>query len=124
MTPFEQLGGLDGVRALVDRFYDAMEARPEAAPIRAMHAADLSESRRKLWMFLVGRLGGPPIYVEERGHPRLRARHMPFSIGPAEASQWMFCMDIALNECVTDERLCAELHAFFQEVAAHMHNQG
>lgn len=122
-SAYELLGGEDGVRRLVDRFYDAMETLPEAAPIRAMHPTDLAESRRRLWMFLVGRFGGPPIYVEERGHPRLRARHLPFPIGESEAAQWMACMEVALNEVVEDEGVRAELKAFFGQVASHMRNR-
>jgi hemoglobin len=123
VTAFERLGGEEGIRRLVDRFYDVMDTHPEARPIRLLHPTDLSESRRKLWMFLVGRFGGPQIYVQERGHPMLRARHMPFPIGPAEASQWVLCMDTALNELVPDEPFRKELREFFRMVAEHMHNQ-
>lgn len=123
LTPYERLGASEGVRRLVDLFYDAMDRDARAQGIRAMHASDLSESRRKLWMFLVGRFGGPPIYVEERGHPRLRARHMPFPIGPGEAEQWMMCMDQALEEVVSDLAFRTELREFFRGVAAHMQNR-
>jgi hemoglobin len=123
VTAFELLGGADGVRRLVDRFYDVMETDPAARAVRALHPADLGESRRKLWMFLVGRLGGPPIYVEERGHPRLRARHLPFPIGADEAAQWMGCMDEALEAVVADDSLRSELRAFFAQVAEHMRNR-
>ena len=123
MSAWELLGGDDGVRRLVDRFYDEMATLPEAAPIRAMHPADLAESRRRLWMFLVGRLGGPPIYVQERGHPRLRARHLPFTIGVDEARQWMLCMERALEACVAPGPLRDELRDFFGQVAAHMINR-
>lgn len=122
MTPFEALGGEEGVRALVDRFYDAMETLPEAEGIRRMHPQDLGESRRKLWMFLVGRFGGPPVYEQERGHPRLRARHMPFPVGADEARQWMACMDVALAD-ISDDQLAIELRAFFSQVAEHMRNR-
>ncbi len=123
MTPFEQLGGLDGVRALVDRFYDEMERLPEAAGIRAMHPPDLSSSREKLWMFLVGRLGGPQLYIERYGHPRLRARHMPFPIAEAEARAWMACMDVALSALVTEAALHQELRTFFADTADFMRNR-
>ena len=88
-TFFELLGGeVDGaikIRALVEAFYDVMDTDPKAAPIRAMHAADLSSAREKLFMFLVGWTGGPQLYIERYGHPMLRKRHMPFChrrIGP------------------------------------------
>lgn len=123
MSAYELLGREEGIRRLVDRFYDEMHALPEAAGIRAMHATDLRESRRKLWMFLVGRFGGPPLYEQERGHPRLRARHLPFAIGVGEAEQWVTCMDRALEAEVTHEALRAELSAFFRGVADHMRNR-
>jgi hemoglobin len=117
-----QLGD-EGVRRLVDTFYDAMDQLPEAADIRAMHAKDLRESRRKLASFLIGRFGGPQTYVEERGHPRLRARHLPFAIGVAEAGQWLTCMEVALVREVPDEALRSLLRDFFTHVAAHMINR-
>ena len=122
-TPFEALGGLDGMRALVDAFYDRMEALPEAAGIRAMHPADPAGSREKLWMFLVGRFGGPQLYVERYGHPRLRARHLPFPIATAEAQAWMRCMDQALDAVVQDAALHAELRSFFAQTADFMRNR-
>lgn len=122
-TVYELLGREEGIRRLVDRFYDAME-RPEVATLRGMHPESLDESRRKLWMFLVGRFGGPPLYEQERGHPRLRARHLPFPIDPAAADEWMACMEIALDEVVPDERVRGELWAFFRMVADQMRNQG
>ena len=96
-TFYEQLGGEAEVRALVDRFYDAMGTLPEAAEIRAMHPRNLQGSRDKLFEFLSGWLGGPPLYVEKRGHPRLRARHLPFAIGTPEAAAWMLCMANAIE---------------------------
>jgi hemoglobin len=122
-SAYDLLGREEGIRRLVDRFYDAMEALPEAAPIRRMHPDDLTESRRRLWMFLVGRFGGPPLYVEERGPPRLRARHLPFPVGEAEAAQWMTCMDVALDDIVADNGVRSELRGFFAQVASHMRNR-
>ena len=122
-APFERIGGEEGVRALVDRFYDLMDTLPEAAGIRAMHPRDLRMSREKLYLFLVGWLGGPPLYVERFGHPRLRARHLPFPIGDSEAKQWMLCMSQALGE-LKDTELAAYLERALTGVAAHMRNQG
>lgn len=115
--------GEDGVQRLVDTFYDAMDQLPEAADVRAMHAKDLRESRRKLFLFLVGRFGGRQTYVEERGHPRLRARHFPFAIGVPEAGQWLTCMHVALEREVADPELRELLRDFFAHVAAHMINR-
>jgi hemoglobin len=119
---FERLGGEAGVRALVDRFYDLMDARPEAAPIRAMHASDLKTSRDKLFLFLVGWTGGPPLYVERYGHPRLRRRHLPFAIDSAARDQWLGCMRDALEHEVSDSLLREHLMGAFIRIADHMRN--
>lgn len=98
MTPYEEVGGEAGVRALVDRFYDLMHELEEAQHIRKMHPTNLQGSRDKLFWFLSGWLGGPPLFVEKRGHPRLRARHLPFAIDDKARDQWMLCMRQALSE--------------------------
>jgi hemoglobin len=92
------LGGETGLRSLVNRFYDLMDSSPEAEKIRAFHAESLKRSREKLFMFLSGWCGGPQLYVERFGHPRLRMRHLPFQIGEAERDQWLWCMNKALDE--------------------------
>lgn len=122
-TPYELIGREDGVRRLVDRFYDLMDELPEAAGIRSMHAKSLKSSRRKLFMFLSGWLGGPALYIEEYGHPMLRARHMPFAIGDDERDQWMLCMSRALEETVEDEDLRHYIEGSIARVADHMRNQ-
>ncbi|MDO9073387.1 MAG: group II truncated hemoglobin [Rubrivivax sp.] len=121
-TPFERLGGEDGVRALVDRFYDLMDLEPHCAGLRALHPADLSGSRDKLHWFLCGWLGGPDLYVERFGHPRLRARHMPYRIGISERDQWMACMVQALRENEVDEGLAQRLAESFFGTADWMRN--
>ncbi len=122
-THYERIGGDTPVRALVDRFYDYMDELPEAYGIRKMHAADLANARQKLYEFLSGWMGGPQRYTEKYGHPMLRARHLPFPIGDAERDQWLYCMDKALKDVVTDEALRQELFAAFVKVADHMRNQ-
>lgn len=122
MNAYQYLGEEAGLRALVDRFYDHMDALPEAATIRAMHPEDLSESRDKLFKFLSGRFGGPNLYVEEFGHPRLRMRHLPFRIDAEAAAAWMLCMNRALDELVEPGPARSELRAFFAHVAQHMRN--
>src|SRR5687767_3067716 len=97
-THYELLGGDAGVRRLVDRFYDLMDTAPEAATVRALHAASLKASREKLYMFLTGWTGGPQLYVERHGHPRLRMRHFPFSIGERERDEWLWRMDRPLDK--------------------------
>lgn len=122
MDLFAALGGEAGVRQLVDRFYDEMDARPEARGIRAMHAADLATARDKLTWFLVGWSGGPPLYTERFGHPRLRARHVRFAIGESERDQWLGCMNAALDACVADRTAAAVLRESFAKLADHMRN--
>ncbi len=121
-TPYEALGAEPAVRALVDRFYDLMDTLPEAATIRAMHPADLTESREKLFLFLTGWLGGPPVYVEKRGHPRLRMRHLPFAVDEAARDAWLRCMFQALDEQVADELLRLQLRTGMARIADHMRN--
>jgi len=122
-TPYEQLGGEDGVRELVDRFYDHMDSLAEARGIRAMHARDLRGSRRKLFLFLSGWLGGPPLYEQQYGHPRLRARHLPFAIGESERDQWLLCMARALDDIGVTGDLREQLWQAFVHTADHMRNQ-
>lgn len=122
-THFQALGGEAGVRLLVDRFYDRMDTDPEAAGIRAMHPPDLTSSREKLFVFLCGWTGGPPLYVQRYGHPKLRARHLPFPIGEAERDAWVRCMDVALDAHEMPEMLREYLKARFRAVADHMRNQ-
>ena len=98
-SPYDRLGGDAAVRRLVDRFYDRMDATPEYHVIRKLHPADLAGSRDKLYLFLSGWLGGPPLYAEKYGHPMLRARHLPFAIGIAERDAWLACMGEAMAEC-------------------------
>ena len=97
-TPYELLGGDAGVRALVDRFYDLMDLDPGFAGIRRLHPETLDGSRDKLHAFLSGWLGGPALYVERHGHPRLRARHLPFPIRSIERDLWLDCMRRALAD--------------------------
>ncbi len=120
---YETIGGEQRLRALVDRFYDLMDSAPEAAGIRALHPEDLTESRNKLFWFLSGWSGGPPMYIERFGHPRLRARHLPFSIGEAERDQWLWCMNRALEETVTDGLLRIQLSHAFAQIADFMRNR-
>lgn len=122
-TPYELIGGEHAVRQLVDRFYDLMDATPEAAGIRALHPPTLDSSREKLRLFLTGWLGGPQLYLEKHGHPRLRARHLPFPIGEEERDAWVRCMDQALDEQEMPEELRAFLSERFRGVADHMRNQ-
>ena len=121
--PFARLGGEAGVRALVDRFYDLMELEPQFSGLRALHPQDLAGSRDKLFWFLCGWLGGPNHYIERFGHPMLRARHMPYTIGLAERDQWMACMMLALQENAVDDTLAQRLAESFFGTADWMRNR-
>ena len=123
-TAFEWVGGEAAVRALVDRFYDLMELEPAYAGIRALHPADMTESRNKLYWFLCGWLGGPAHYVERFGHPRLRARHLPYAIGISERDQWMMCMLQAMRERDLPDALVERLLESFHNTADWMRNKG
>ena len=123
VTPYEAIGGDAGIRQLVDRFYDLMDSSPEAATIRRLHAASLKASREKLYMYLTGWTGGPPIYVEKYGHPRLRARHLPFHISSRERDEWLFCMDRAIDEQPMPDELRGFLREKLHALADHMRNQ-
>lgn len=123
MNPFEALGGEPGVRALVDRFYDLMDSSPEAATIRALHAASLKASRDKLTMYLTGWTGGPPRYVERFGHPMLRARHLPFPIGVRERDEWLWCMERALDAHEMPAEVRDFLKGKLRPLADHMRNR-
>ena len=123
-TPFAWIGGEEKVKALVDRFYDLMDLEPQYAQLRALHPTHLGGSRDKLFWFLCGWLGGPPHYVDRFGHPMLRARHLPFSIGITERDQWMTCMKQAMHELRVDESLAERLAAAFFNTADWMRNRG
>ncbi len=99
LTPYAILGGDAALRKLIERFYALMDATPEYYGIRKLHPEDLSGSVTKLYYFLSGWLGGPPLYAQNIGQPMLRARHLPFAIGKAERDQWLACMRQALEEC-------------------------
>ena len=122
-TPYERLGGETAVRELVDRFYDLMDLEPAYAGIRKLHPPALDDSRDKLFWFLSGWLGGPPMYVEKLGHPRLRARHLPFSIGIEERDLWLKCMSQAMDETGVDPELQRGLAKAFFGTADWMRNR-
>ena len=122
-TPFERLGGEPGVRALVDRFYDLMDLEPRFAQLRAVHPTTLDTARDKLFWFLCGWLGGPDHYVERFGHPRLRARHLPYAIGSVERDQWMGCMLQAMQDEGVEPALAQRLAEALYGTADWMRNR-
>ncbi len=122
-TLFEELGGTEKIRDLVEKFYDIMDSDPRALGIRAMHAADLTEAREKLFMFLTGWSGGPSLYIDRYGHPMLRKRHLPFAIGESERDQWMLCMVRAMHEINMEESIVVRLAQALWSVADFMRNK-
>lgn len=120
---YEMLGGETGLRSLVNRFYDLVDSAPEAQNIRRLHARSLNQSREKLFMFLSGWSGGPQLYIQRFGHPRLRMRHMPFPIGTVERDEWLWCMNKALDESGLDPRVVEYLKNHFAQAADFLRNQ-
>jgi hemoglobin len=103
-TPYQILGE-DGIRELCEQFYEIMNTLPEAAGIRAMHAADLAPMKEKLAEYLTGWMGGPPLYANKYGSVCMTTPHEPYHIGPAERDQWLLCMDKALEAIDASEDL-------------------
>ena len=123
ITPYEAIGGEQGVSQLVDYFYDAMDEMEEVQTTRNLHAKSLKASREKLFLFLSGWLGGPDLYVQKYGHPMLRRRHLPFSIGMQERDEWILCMRKAMDKMGFDDDLKQQLDKAFLATADHMRNR-
>ena len=120
---FETLGGEPGIRRLVDDFYTIMDTETFAQPIRALHPAALDGSRDKFFWFLCGWSGGPDHYIERFGHPRLRARHLPYAIATSERDQWLACMQRALAQQPWPDAVKEKLLGSFFDTADWMRNQ-
>ena len=123
VIPYEALGGAEGVRSLVNRFYDLVETAPEASHLRAVHGPSLDSAREKLTLYLTGWTGGPPAYVERFGHPMLRARHLPFAIGVRERDEWLWCMERALEAHDMPDEVRQFLMTKLRPLADHMRNR-
>ncbi|RZS78911.1 group II truncated hemoglobin [Pigmentiphaga kullae] len=122
-TVFDVIGGEARVRELVDRFYDLMDLDADLAELRAAHGPSLDQAREKLFWFLCGWMGGPDYYIRRFGHPRLRARHLPFSIGTKERDQWVVCMGRAMQQVGVEPALADKLLASFYNTADWMRNR-
>lgn len=122
-TPYEWIGGEERVKALAERFYDLMDLDPTYAALRRVHHASLDAAREKLFWFLCGWMGGPSYFTDRFGHPRLRARHMPFQIGVLERDQWLACMNQAMIDTSVPEELRRRLNQSFYQTADWMRNQ-
>jgi len=120
---FDTLGGEPGIRALVDRFYDTMDVDADLAALRAVHGPTLDQARDKLFWYLCGYFGGPQLYIERFGHPRLRARHLPYPIGNLERDQWLLCMGRAMQDLDYPSARVEQLLKVFFGVADWMRNR-
>ena len=120
---YKLIGGEIALRRLVDCFYDLMDEDPDYFGIRKLHPEELNSSRDKLFMFLSGWTGGPSLYVEKYGEPRLRSRHLPFSIGIDERDQWLSCMNRAMEKTGLEMQLRKNMALAFEQTADFMRNQ-
>ena len=122
VTPYSLMGGESAILSLVDRFYFYMDTLPEAREVRAIHQADLSSAKSKLFKFLSGWLGGPDLFAQEYGHPRLKQRHFPFQVTEQGRDQWMLCMNKALYEVAMPDELRKNIKQALLDLATHMIN--
>lgn len=123
LTPYQLLGGAEGVRRLCNAFYDNMERLPEAETIRRMHGADTGPVREKLFEYLSGWLGGPKLYLEKYGTVAMGPAHQPFAIGPKERDQWMLCLNKALDDIGASETAKGLIRAPIYAFADHLRNR-
>lgn len=123
ITLYEAIGGDATVKALCQRFYQLMDTLPEAARCRAIHPEDLTESEEKFYDYITGYLGGPPIYMEKRGHPMLRRRHFVAEIGPQERDEWLLCFRRAMEDTIAHEKLREIIWGPIEKLAYHMQNK-
>ncbi len=121
-TPYQILGE-DGIRELTRVFYDLMDTLPEASGVRAMHAEDLSPMKEKLAEYLIGWMGGPPLYADKYGTVCMTTPHEPYHIGPEERDQWLLCMDKALAQTGASEELVEMLKVPMFRVADAVRNK-
>ncbi len=121
-SPYSLMGGEGSILSLVDRFYFYMDTLPAAKELRAIHAADLSSAKEKLFKFLSGWLGGPDLFQQEYGHPRLRQRHFPFKVNQQARDQWILCMNKALYEIAMPDDLRKNIKQALGDLATHMIN--
>jgi hemoglobin len=122
-SPYDLIGGEPTLRRLTRRFYELMDELPEAAACRAIHKPSLAAAEQKLYEYLTGWLGGPPLFTDKYGHPMLRARHLPFAIGEAEIDGWLACFTRAWTETVPPGPVADVIFARVHDLARHMRNQ-
>jgi hemoglobin len=121
LTVYDRVGGMPFFERLVDRFYDGVAADPVLRPVYPER--DLTGARHRLTLFLAQYWGGPRAYDEERGHPRLRMRHFPFAIGPAERDRWLVHMRAAIADLAPPTDVAEALDRYFDNAAEAMRNR-
>jgi hemoglobin len=121
-TPYQIMGEV-GIRDLTNTFYDIMDSLPEAASLRALHARDLGPMKEKLAEYLIGWMGGPPLYADKYGTVCMTTPHEPYHIGPEERDQWLLCMDKALEQTEASEELVEMLKVPFYRIADAIRNK-
>ena len=121
-TPFQLLGE-QGIRELASAFYEIMDSLPEAAGVRAMHAQDLAPMKEKLAEYLIGWMGGPPLYANKYGSVCMTEPHQPYHIGPEERDQWLLCMHRALAQTGASEELVEMLRIPLFRIADAIRNR-
>ncbi|MGO4355939.1 group II truncated hemoglobin [Rhizobium sp. RAF36] len=123
ITLYQAIGGDETVKALAHRFYQLMDTLPEARHVRAVHPPSLTGSEEKFYEYLTGYLGGPPLYTDKRGHPRLRSRHFVAEIGPVERDEWLLCFRQAMDETIANPKLRDIIWPPIERLAFHMQNK-
>lgn len=121
-SPYNCVGGEDAVRAICHRFYELMDELPEARACRDIHPPSLVRAEEKLFQFMSGWLGGPQLYRQKHGHPRLRQRHLAAPIGKEEIAGWIACFHQAWNELVPASPMASDLVARIDTLGWHMQN--
>jgi hemoglobin len=119
---YDRAGGMPFFETLVDRFYAGIEGDPLLRPLYP--EPDLAGARHRLTLFLAQYWGGPTTYDQERGHPRLRMRHAPFAIGPAERDRWLVHMRAAIEAVAPPADVAADLERYIAMAAEAMRNRG
>ncbi|MFG0214086.1 globin [Brevibacillus porteri] len=119
-TPYGIIGGADTLARLVDTFYDLVKQHPD---ITDLFPEDLTQVKERQYQFLTQFLGGPSLYSDAHGHPMLRARHMPFPIGPIQAEAWLACMDKAMDLTGLEGEIRTQIFDRLRLTAHHMVNK-
>jgi hemoglobin len=123
LTMYEAAGGEETFTRLIDRFYAGVAADPVLRPLYPEDDEELAFAAEHLRLFLIQYWGGPAWYSERRGHPRLRLRHAPFAIGPAERAAWMHHMLAAVDSLELPRAVRAAFVDYFEKAATAMMNQ-